>query len=530
MDVPYQFVKKDGEVVDVLLSAVAEWDDQGAFHRSLAVMIDVSTCKQAEEHLHLIVEAAPYALFLVDRDGNIVLVNAKAESLFGYTREEMVGQPVEMLMPERFHENHRIYRTGFPKATSTKSPKETRRAFVARHKDGREFAIEIGLTPLVLHEKPMVLSAVIDVTEKQQAQADLREGEERFRKIFEHSNDAIFIIDPETEQVLDVNPRACAMLGYERHELQAIRASDIHRFDLSFFRVFGESVLAQGHAWTDELTCVAKTGEILQTEISASIMELSGRPLMIALVRDVTKRKQVEHERERLIAELEAKNAELERFTYTVSHDLKSPLVTIKGFLGLLEKDVANGNAHRIEQDIQRIKVATDRMDQLLRELLELSQIGRVVNETETVSLSELAHEAITLVAGQIADRGVEVVITPDIPNVVGDRLRLLEVFQNLIDNAVKFMGTQPAPCIEIGALEKDGETLCYVRDNGAGVDSKYHEKVFGLFERLDTRSEGTGIGLALVKRIIEVHGGRIWLESEGLGRGSTFFFTLPTA
>jgi signal transduction histidine kinase len=236
----------------------------------------------------------------------------------------------------------------------------------------------------------------------------------------------------------------------------------------------------------------------------------------------------MEEERERLITELEARSAEMERFTYTVSHDLKSPLITIQGFLGLLEKDAMAGNSAQMHTDITYIRAAATTMQRLLNELLELSRIGRVVNPLTEVSLSELAQEAVTLVSGQITARGVQVHIAPDLPVVVGDRPRLLEVLQNLLDNAVKFMGTQPQPCINFGVRRDAEETVCYVRDNGIGIEPRYHEKVFGLFERLDSTSDGTGIGLTLVKRIIEVHGGRLWVESAGEGHGSTFCFILP--
>jgi signal transduction histidine kinase len=159
---------------------------------------------------------------------------------------------------------------------------------------------------------------------------------------------------------------------------------------------------------------------------------------------------------------------------------------------------------------------------------LELSRIGRVVNPLTEVSLSELAQEAVTLVSGQITARGVQVHIASDLPVVVGDRPRLLEVLPNLLDNAVKFVGPQPQPCIHFGVRRDAEETVCYVRDNGIGIEPRYHEKVFGLFERLDSTSDGTGIGLTLVKRIIEVHGGRMWVESAGEGHGSNFCFTLP--
>src|SRR5713101_285120 len=242
---------------------------------------------------------------------------------------------------------------------------------------------------------------------------------------------------------------------------------------------------------------------------------------------EITERQRVEAELERLLAEQEARNAEMERFTYTVSHDLKSPLITICGFLGLLEQDALRGNAERMQTDIAYIHMAAATMQRLLDELLELSRIGRVVQPLTEIPLSVLAHEAVTLVGGQIAARGVQIHIAPDLPVVVGDRPRLLEVLQNLVDNAVKFMGTQPTPRIEIGCRQEEKETVYYVRDNGVGIEPRYHAKVFGLFERLEPEGDGTGIGLALVKRIIEVHGGRIWVESAGQGCGSTFCFTL---
>lgn len=226
--------------------------------------------------------------------------------------------------------------------------------------------------------------------------------------------------------------------------------------------------------------------------------------------------------------ELAQKNAELERFTYTVSHDLKSPLVTIKGFLGMLGQDIQDGDNENIKADIQHISTATDKMGQLLGELLELSRIGRVVNPSENIPLAELAQEAVDMLAGAITAHQVTVTIEPDMPAVTGDRVRLLEVYQNLVENAVKFMNAQPTPRIEIGAHKEEGNVVCYVRDNGIGIEPKYHEQVFGIFNRLDAHSNGTGIGLALVKRIVEVHGGRIWVESPGEGQGSTFYFTLP--
>jgi PAS domain S-box-containing protein len=248
----------------------------------------------------------------------------------------------------------------------------------------------------------------------------------------------------------------------------------------------------------------------------------------VVVFRDITERKQAQQDRERFVEELEAKNTELERFTYTVSHDLKSPLITIKGFLGLLEQDASEGDKVRIEDDVVHIRHAAEAMQQMLDELLALSRVGRVAAPRQPVSLTALAEEAVELVGGQITERGVAVEIAPAMPVVLVDRLRMVEVFQNLFDNAVKFMGDQPEPHIAVGARENADEVVCYVSDNGSGIDPVHHERIFGLFDRLDKSAKGTGIGLTLVHRIVEVHGGRIWVASEGPGHGSTFYFTLP--
>ena len=248
------------------------------------------------------------------------------------------------------------------------------------------------------------------------------------------------------------------------------------------------------------------------------------------LQNEITSRKQAELERENLIAELEANNAELERFTYTVSHDLRSPLVTIKGFLGMLNKDIEANRQDHIQDDMQRIAGAVDKMGELLSGLLELSRVGRVVNPPEEVDLVRLTQEALEALDARIHSKNIIVNVSPELPTVYGDPIRLREVLENLIDNAAKYTGDQPNPVIEIGARNQEGQQVIFVKDNGLGIDPRYHTRIFNLFEKLDPTLtiEGTGIGLALIKRIIEGHGGRVWVESKGLGEGSTFCFTIP--
>jgi signal transduction histidine kinase/DNA-binding LacI/PurR family transcriptional regulator len=275
--------------------------------------------------------------------------------------------------------------------------------------------------------------------------------------------------------------------------------------------------------------------EALQSQISSALqgallvqqVQNHALDLELEVLRRTAELKSLNQQLEVYASELGAKNAELERFTYTVSHDLKSPLITIQGFLGMLEKDALAGDLELMQGDVRHIRDAVKQMNNLLDDLLELSRIGRVSHSMEAISLYELACEAVDLVAGQIVERGVKVDISPQLPVVFGDRPRLLEVLQNLIDNAVKYMDGQLEPYIEIGVRPLQGASIYYVRDNGMGIEPRYHEKVFGLFERLQAGTPGTGIGLALVKRIIELHGGNIWVESEGKGQGSIFCFTL---
>lgn len=235
-------------------------------------------------------------------------------------------------------------------------------------------------------------------------------------------------------------------------------------------------------------------------------------------------------ERKRIHAELEEKNVEIERFLYTVSHDLKSPVVTIKGFLGMLETDLKTGNQEAIASDFYYIHSAADRITALLDDLLKLSRIGKVDSVSTANRFHQLADAARVMVAGAAAMKQVEVAITGADVSLYGDFSRLLEIWQNLLENAVKYMGEQSVPQVTLGVVQQADEVVFFVRDNGMGIDSRFQAKIFQLFDKLDPASPGTGLGLALVSRIVELYKGRIWVESEGVGKGSCFYFTLPDA
>jgi signal transduction histidine kinase len=246
------------------------------------------------------------------------------------------------------------------------------------------------------------------------------------------------------------------------------------------------------------------------------------------LQNEITERRRLQGEREIYIDELNARNAELERFTYTVSHELKSPIVTVKNYIGSVNEDLHQKKYDRAHKDLTRISSAADKLHRTISDLLELSRIGRIVIPPEEIELAQLTREVLETIDGRIKAHNITVTISPDLPIVYGDRDRLREVFQNLIDNAAKYMGEQPNPSIEIGTSDNQNEQVIFVKDNGLGIELEYHKRIFGLFEKLDSTIEGTGIGLALIKRIIEIHGGSVWVESGGFGKGSTFCFTIP--
>ena len=273
--------------------------------------------------------------------------------------------------------------------------------------------------------------------------------------------------------------------------------------------------------------------------ISSIIILIAGNAV-VRLVRNVYQnlskaedeleiRIKAERERETLIHQLKLKNQELDRFAIRVSHDLKTPLITVAGFLGYLEQDIKSGNHARAEKDLSQINEAAKKMGRFVDELLDLSRVGRIINSPKDVPFDEIVQDALQAADGLLKAKKVQVETAAIFPFVHVDRLRIVQVMQNLITNAVKFMGDQPEPVIQIGFEEIAGEHIFSVKDNGIGIAVEHHERIFELFNKLNPDIDGTGIGLGLVRKIIEVHNGKIWVESVP-GNGSTFKFTLARA
>ena len=388
--------------------------------------------------------------------------------------------------------------------------------------------------PLILTFTPATAflgMLLVDIESRFKTEHALKESEAQLSRALQDTPLAALSID-ENFVCTQWNKAAEMIFGYTAEEVLGQNLSKVMIPDHEKEEVLEtlEMLMAQKGGTRSINDNKTKDGRTIICEwYNTPIVDEQGRTIGISsLCEDITAQETSRREQQILSTELEARNAELERFVYTVSHDLRSPLISIKGFIGLLQKDIDAKDTEKINSDMEKINNATDTMGELLMGLLELSKIGRIINPREFGSLTSLVKKASEHVQDAIRERGIELKIDGNMPTYWGDQLRLLEVFQNLIENAVKFMGDQPSPCIEISA-ELNGEMIvCKVKDNGIGIDPVYHDRIFNLFERLNPKIDGTGIGMTLVKRIIEAHGGIITVESNGNQQGSSFIFTLP--
>ena len=470
-----------------------------------------------------VVEAAPNAMLMADRDGRIVLVNAQTEKLFGYSRDELLGHSVDLLVPERFRAAHPGYRHMFygdPKSR----PMGTGRDLFALRKDGSEFPVEIGLNPITTVEGVFVLAAVVDITER-------RRLEERFRQVVEAAPNAMVMVDSEGRIVL-VNAQTERLFGYSRDNLfgkaietlvpERFRAGH-HGYRAAYFDDLKSRPMGTGR----DLYGLRKDGSEFPVEIGLNPVRTSEEVFVLAAIVDITERKHAEQQLLKRTEELARSNQDLEQFAYVASHDLQEPLRAVAGPLQLLQRRYQGQLDERADEFIAHAVDGATRMQTLIDDLLAYSRVGRSGVAPQLTACGKALDQALKSLSVGLQESGATI-NRGDLPTVIANPTQLTLLFQNLVGNALKFRRRDFPVQIEIDAVRQSDEWVISVKDNGIGIDPQYFERIFLIFQRLHSRAEypGTGIGLALCKRIVEQHGGRMWVESAP-GSGTTFSFTL---
>lgn len=524
---PFESVRvtRDGRQIATSLSSSPIRDMAGNVVGMSVIVRDVTERQQAEEKFRLAVESAPSAMIMVDDEGKIVLANAETERMFGYSRHDLIGRSIELLVPPRLRESHPRHRDAFRTKPEARAMGAGRDLYGLR-KDGSELPVEIGLNPIETREGVFVLAAVVDIAERKLA-------EERFHLAVESSPSAMVMVDA-SGQILLVNAETLRLFGYERAELIGVPIEILvpgrfrgqhphHR--ASFLAKPQARPMGAGR----ELYGVRKDGTEFPVEIGLNPIETRDGVFVLSAIVDITERKAAEQALAERTRELERSNAELQQFAYVVSHDLKEPLRMVASFTDLLSRrygDVLD------ETGLKYIEYAVSgarRMQHLMDALLEYSRIGSRKRRLSFVDAKLAFEAAVANLAASITQSNARIDVGP-LPEVLADQAQLTAVFQNLLANAIKFCRTGP-PTIRVHAARRGERWIFSVTDNGIGVDPRFADRIFEVFQRLHTETEypGTGIGLPICKRIIERFGGQIWLEPTE-EPGATFQFALPVA
>jgi PAS domain S-box-containing protein len=370
-----------------------------------------------------------------------------------------------------------------------------------------------------------------EVAERRRTEAALRQSEQRLRLALGAAGAGVWEWDLATDQTT-WDESVEAMAAIDRKTFQGTIVSWLelmHPEDVGNVPEARRRTVEENQPYAVEFRIRGREGDWRHWMARGDLLRgVDGRPLkLVGISWDVTEAKLAQEQIRQYAAELERKNREMEQFVYSVSHDLKSPLVTCKGFTGILKEDLADGKIAEALDSAQRVEHATQHMGRLIEDLLQLSRVGRITSQTETVDVSRLVSE-LTEELRLAAKPGVEVEIQQDMPAIIADPVAVSRLFQNLLVNAFRYGCTGEHPRIEIGSDVTGSEVRFFVRDNGPGIPPEYQKKVFGLFQRLEANQEGTGIGLAIVSKIMEVQGGRVWVESTP-GAGATFWLCFPS-
>jgi PAS domain S-box-containing protein len=531
-------LRKDGSEFPVEIGLNPLDTDEGVL--VLGTIVDITERKQAEERMRRsqqqlagIIASAMDAIITVDAEQGIVLFNNAAERMFLFPAEDAIGQPLERFIPERFRAAHKGHVEHFGKTHVTRRSMGALGALFGLRADGEEFPIEASISQIETDSRKLYTVILRDISERKRADEALKE-QARILDL------APVLIRDLNGRILFWNTGSEQMYGWTAEEALERIAHTL--LQTEFPRAFEEikaRLLALGH-WEGELVHTRKDGQRL---VIASHWVLhrddEGKPKAVLEVNnDITERKQAEHEIRRLneeleqrvadrTAQLQAANKELEAFSYSVSHDLRAPLRHINGFSQALLEDYADQLDAGGKKYLREVRNASQEMAQLIDDVLQLARVTRTEMRQEEVSLSDLARSVILDLQKSNAGRNVNVSIESELMT-RGDKRLLRIVLVNLLGNAWKFSSNQERAEITFGSQKQKGETSFFVRDNGAGFEMAYANKLFGAFQRLHNSDqfEGTGIGLATVQRIINRHGGRVW-ASGALNEGATFYFTL---
>ncbi|MBS0288611.1 MAG: PAS domain S-box protein [Proteobacteria bacterium] len=481
----------------------------------------------SSELLTLIIEAVSTAIIMVDKDGRIKLVNKHTEQLFGYTRQELIGELIDILVPYKFRVKHPELRQSYLHSHSTR-PMGAGRDLFGLHKNGSEIPIEIGLNPIVTRAGTYIVSAIVDITERKRLEA-------RFKATVESAPTAMLMINQAGTIVL-VNKELEKMFGYERDKLlnnkvEALLPERYRNGHSNLRTQYFANPETRRMGVGRDLFGLHKQGHEFPIEIGLKPIEMDEGSFVLSAIVDISDRKMQAERREIEILQraneaLERSNIELQRFVYIASHDLQTPMRSIGNFADLLCNTYQNSLDNRAKDWLRRIKQSVTYLQTLVSDLLEYSRLDSQIHVFKFVSFQEIVDHAISLLDSVINDSNTEI-ICDKLPTIFGDRTLLVQLVVNLISNAIKYR-CKKRPQIHISSQENEEEWLIMIKDNGIGIDKKYFQKIFEIFQRLHDHStyQGTGIGLAVSRRVVILHHGRIWVESEP-GLGSTFYFTI---